>query len=503
MTSSIRLIVLAATVLLGACTGLPKTEGRARSHAIPARAGTELDRVAVSFAAAHPRSSGFHPLGKGSDALDARLGLAGVAEQTLDVQYYIWRNDDSGRKVLASLKAAAARGVRVRILIDDLGTSADDNILLAIDSHPGVEVRLFNPIASRSARLLGTVFDFGRVNRRMHNKAFVADNRIAIIGGRNIGDEYFDAHGQTNFADFDVAAIGPVVREVSASFDEYWNSSSSIDIATLTRRVAKPEHQAALLAALPKADSGKNFTRKLRRGEVRFFPGRATVVADDPAKVRASAHATETHLAPKLRELTGVTRREMLIVSPYFVPGKAGVAELVRLRSRGVRVVILTNSLASTDVAAVHSAYKKYRKPMLRAGVELYENKPSGTWERNAPHHFGGSSPSSDASLHAKTFTFDRSRMFVGSMNLDPRSIRLNTEIGILLESPELAASFTNIVLKELDQNAYRLALEGERIIWISNENGKEVRFFHDPRTTAWQRLTVRFLGLLPIEGQL
>ncbi len=498
------LVILANACLLGACAGLPKTDGRPASHAVRETAATDLGRTVSRFVAAHPEASGFHPLAEGAEALAARLGLAGMARRSLDLQYYIWNNDGSGKQLVAALFAAADRGVRVRVLLDDFGSSAKDENLLALDSHPQIEVRLFNPITNRTARLFGTVFDFCRVNRRMHNKAFIADNQVAIVGGRNIGDEYFGAHREVNFSDFDVAAVGPVVRDVSQSFDGYWNCRSAIGIIALTRERATPEPRADL-GTLGAGES--EFARELRRGNVNFMPGRAWVVADGPEKVTTAEDDTSSHLAPKLLALVGTTRRELLVVSPYFIPGKDGVDRLTELRRRGVRVVVLTNALAATDVAAVHAGYQHYRKELLRAGVELYENKPTGDWGPR-PGRLrrllkGGLSGSSRASLHAKTFTFDDRLIFVGSMNLDPRSIRLNTEIGILVDCPELAALFNRLILRDLDGNAYRLELVGDRIEWVTTENGKSVRFTTEPQTRGWQRFVVGVISLLPLEGQL
>ena len=502
------LLPLVADCLIVSCARLPDTSGRPASHVIRETSGTSLARAVKPYAGTHPSKSGFHPLGDGSDALAARLGLASMAERSLDLQYYIWHNDKSGRQLIAALLAAADRGVRVRVLIDDLGTSAKDENLLALDKHHGIEVRLFNPITTRTARLLGTVLHFGRVNRRMHNKAFIADNRAAIVGGRNIGDEYFDAHAEVNFADFDLVAVGPVVNEVSQSFDDYWNCSSSIRISDLTRRRATAAAEATVRATLAEAGhEHADFVAKLRGGDLRFYPGHATVMADDPQKVLEGAYETGTHLAPKLRENLSATHRELLIVSPYFIPGENGVALLESLRSRGVRVVVLTNSLAATDVAAVHAGYKRYREELIRMGVELYENKPSGGWGSSRKGRlgllFGGSRGSSRASLHAKTFTFDQRRIFVGSMNLDPRSIHLNTEMGILIDSPDLAGDFAKIILRDLPRNAYRVELDRGKLVWITQENGQPQRFTTEPQTSGLQRLTVDALGLLPIEGQL
>ena len=326
-------------------------------------------------------------LADGRDALAARLALADAAQRSLDVQYFIWNKDLAGKVLLERLFRAADRGVRVRLLLDDLGTMPSDATLLTIDSHPNIEVRMFNPVALRSPRLLGMIADLVRINKRMHNKSFIADGQVAIVGGRNIGDEYFGANEAMNFADLDVAVIGPVVREVSDEFDLYWNHRASIPIAALSRQNTTSEEFAAKRATLTAfnttaeysayAESVRDseFARQLKNHAVSYSWGRATIVSDHPDKVLTSAAKTETHLAPKLRQVVDATKRELFLVSPYFVPGKQGVELLASVRRRGARVVVITNSLASTDGVPVHSKYQLYRKSLLRAGVELYETQ--------------------------------------------------------------------------------------------------------------------------------
>ena len=364
--------------------------------------GTALAAAVRPRVAAHPGQSGLHALSDGREALAARLALADAAQRSLDVQYFIWNKDLAGKVLLERLFRAADRGVRVRLLLDDLGTMPSDATLLTIDSHPNIEVRMFNPVALRSPRLLGMVADFGRINKRMHNKSFTADGQVAIVGGRNIGDEYFEAHAETNFADLDVAVIGPVVKEVSDQFDLYWNHQSSIPIAALARQNTTPEQfaakRAALIASTRRAKPSayaeslrdSEFARQLRNRSVSYYWGHATIVNDHPDKVLTSADKTETHLAPKLREVVDKTKRELFLVSPYFVPGKQGVELLAGVRQRGARVVVITNSLASTDGVPVHAKYQLYRKPLLEAGVELYEIKPTAGARRAASGGFRG-----------------------------------------------------------------------------------------------------------------
>src|SRR6476661_1632883 len=503
-----RVGTLLAILSLAACGGLPKAGERTASTAMKGNEGTALAAVVRPRVAAHPGQSGLHALADAHDAIAARLVLADAAQRSLDVQYFIWNKDFVGKVMIERLLRAADRGVRVRLLLDDLGTSPSDEVLLALDSHPNVEVRMFNPVAFRSLRGLGFLADFSRVNKRMHNKSFTADGQVAIVGGRNIGDEYFEAHTVMNFADFDVAVIGPVVKEVSDQFDLYWNNQSAIPIAALARQNTTPEQFAAQRAALiayheTAADSAyaqslrdSEFARQLRNRNVSYYWGKATIVDDHPDKVATSADKTETHLAPQLRKVVDQTKRELFLVSPYFVPGKKGVELLAGVRQRGVRVVVITNSLASTDGVPVHSKYQLYRKALIEAGVELYEIKPAaGALHERRAGSFRGPTGSGSASLHAKTFVFDRRIVFVGSYNLDPRSSKLNTEMGLLFDCPGFAKRLPLNTERDIDRNAYRVELVGNRLEWATREGNKQVRFDSEPESSLWKRIKVSILS--------
>ena len=501
--------IIPVMLSLGAC-GLPTGGGRTPSTAMTGNADTNLAGLVQPRISEHPGQSGFHTLPDGRDALAARLALADAAQRSLDVQYFIWNKDMSGRVLLERLFLAADRGVRVRLLLDDLGTMPSDTTLLTIDSHPNIEVRMFNPVALRSPRVLGMVADFGRINKRMHNKSFTADGQASIVGGRNIGDEYFEARAEMNFADFDVVVIGPVVKEVSDQFDLYWNNSSAVPIGNLARQNTTPEQFATRRAALVAhhktaqasayADELRNreFARQLMNRSVRYDWGKATIIQDHPDKVATSANMTETHLAPQLRELADKTKHELFLVSPYFVPGKQGVELLAGVRQRGVRVVVITNSLASTDGVPVHSKYQHYRKPLVEAGIELYEIKP--TAGAQLKRRFRQPAGSSMGGLHAKTFTFDRRIGFIGSYNLDPRSNKLNTEMGVLFDCPPLAKRLPGQTERNLAENAYRMKLEGNRLVWVTHEDGKEVRYYSEPDAGPMKRIKARVIGWLPIE---
>jgi putative cardiolipin synthase len=474
--------------------------------------GTRLAVAVRPHLAAHPDQSGLHPFSDALDALASRLILADAAECTLDLQYYIWKKDMVGRVLLERLLRAADRGVRVRLLLDDFGTTPSDAVLLAIDSHPNIEVRMFNPIAMRSLRMLGIVTDFRRTNRRMHNKLFIADGQVAVVGGRNIGNEYFGGSDAANHADLDMAVIGPVVSEASAAFELYWTHRTAVPISKLSYQTTTPEGFAAKRAGLIEhytttvqseyADTvrGSEFARQFQDGAVTYFWCRATIVYDHPEKVLACSTKTETHLAPKLRELVDRTEHELFLVTPYFVPGENGVAMLAGARQRGARVVVLTNSLASTNSVPVHSGYRRYRRALLEAGVELYEIKPAGNSRRRWSGGWFGSRGSGGSSLHAKVFSFDRRIGFVGSYNLDPRSSRLNTEMGVLFECPPLAKRLPEESENDLARSAYRVELDGSELLWVTHDGDKEVHYNSEPAASLWKRCKARALGLLPIE---
>ena len=510
------------SLLLSACSTLPRDVERPVSHAVANTGDTRLGHMIRQAATAHPGQSGFHALSDGVEALLSRLVLAELAERTLDVQYYIWHHDQTGRYFAQAMLEAADRGVRVRILLDDLGVNPDDEVLLALEAHPQIEIRLFNPVASRRFRGLSAIADFSRVNRRMHNKAFIADNQAAILGGRNIGDEYFNAAGDVAFHDLDVLTVGEGVPAVSQSFDAYWNSELAYPVRALG--IGSAEELAALRAGLNarvKAESSGPYAMQARKtlaehmasGKIPFDWGRARLLYDDPQKVLRPAGDPEGTLLPQFSELGLQAKQSLMIVSPYFVPGKVGVNWLGELVERGVEVTVLTNSLAATDVSAVHAGYSRYRRDLLEVGVHLYELKADA--DRRKKGGADGKS-GSRASLHAKTFIFDKRTVFIGSMNLDPRSVVLNTEIGLLCESEALAERLSRGLVSGLKAGAYRVELSttkeadagtevrGETsLVWSATEPEGPVSYSSDPEAGVWRRFSVWVMRLLPIESQL
>jgi putative cardiolipin synthase len=512
------LIAAFVVVLLTSCASLPPQAGRVQTHALTDTQNTRLGEAFSAQERQHPDDSAFHLLPDSVDALVARMVLTETADRSLDLQYYIWHDDLTGRELAASLLRAADRGVRVRILLDDLGTNADDKLLLALSSHPNMDIRLFNPVANRSFKKFGMATEFFRVNRRMHNKSLVADNQGAILGGRNIGDEYFGASSTVAFGDLDVLVHGPIVHDVSIAFDQYWNSDAAYPIENLMGRKADPSALATYRAKLDEylaseqsspyvVQAKARLTQIIHSNDVDFSWGKATLLYDDPAKITRSPGDAEGHLISQFKALNLKPTQQMLVVSPYFVPGKSGVAWLSGLTRNNVQVTVLTNSLAATDVAAVHAGYQRYRMDLLEAGVRLYELKPVASTKDD--DHKKSVFGSSKASLHAKTYVFDRKSIFIGSMNLDPRSVELNTEIGVYCESAQAAAEVADGVGAILDRIAWRLELRTDpngtsRIVWIDTaQDGTVTVLDREPDVSGLRRAGVWFLGILPIESQL
>jgi cardiolipin synthase C len=503
--------VAALAALITGCASLPSLEGRTATYALADTAQTRLGGALSAGVAANPRATGIHALPDPHDAFAARVVLAAVAERSLDAQYYVWHGDQVGYLMFEALWRAAERGVRVRLLLDDYSTSGLDPTIAALDAHPGIEVRLYNPVVQRDARALNFLGDFARVNRRMHNKSFTADGQVSVVGGRNIGNEYFGAGAGVGFADLDVIAVGAAVHEVSKEFDLYWNSPSAFPAASFVGAPA-PEGVAALGSAFAAAradpaavaylDAVRTtaLVRDLLDRRITFEWTAAQLVYDDPAKTLDTTGRTDILLFPELVQATGQPQKTLDLVSPYFVPGAEGTAALAALASRGVKVRILTNSLAATDEKAVHAGYAKRRQDLLGAGVELYELKPTATKEApDAKARFGASS---SAALHAKTFAVDRRSIFVGSFNFDQRSARLNTEMGLVIGSPALAQRLAGFFDADVPKVAYevRLAPDGGGLEWVERTAAGEVRHDADPGTSWLLRREIDLLSILPIE---
>lgn len=504
-------VIFLVLCCLSACQTLPDQTGKSVSHALTDVRDTHLATIFADEIRKHPDQSGAYPLLTGADAFIARVKLIQAAEKSLDLQYYIWHRDRSGKLLTGHLLDAAKRGVRVRVLLDDVGSPVGDENLLLLSKEPNIEVRLFNPIANRSQRTFSLITDFQRTNRRMHNKSLTADNTTAIVGGRNIGDEYFDAGAEIAFADLDVMVVGPVVKDISTGFDLYWNSEQSYPIQRLSPRKfstqeiekAQSKHTERISEALQSDSSKRALELNLLGKDIKWFWGNCKVFYDSPNKALTTDIDSDELLTSQLNYLFTDVKKEVVLISPYFIPGKQGVALFRKWAEQGVDVTIVTNSLAATDVVAVHSGYAKYRKQLLRAGIKLYEIPTVRTFPEK-PKTAGYIGSSSRASLHAKAFFIDGSHTFVGSLNIDPRSIKINTEIGIVFESTEMTTFATTTIKNNLLRDAYKVELdENNQLVWLQKKQGENIRLTKEPDATFLRKLTSWFIKLLPIESQL
>ncbi|MDO4695911.1 MAG: phospholipase D family protein [Neisseria sp.] len=504
-STAVRRILLLCLLALAACRTLPDLPARSSLPAPPPPENSRL-RKAWQLPQLQTAQSAVRLLADPHDALIARAVLIGQAEQSLDLAYYIWKDDLSGRLLLSMLQQAARRGVRVRLLLDDNNTGGMDDLLAALDAEPNLDIRLFNPFLYRKIRAVGYLYDFPRLNRRMHNKMLLADGSIAVLGGRNIGDEYFRTGTEADFADLDILAAGSISRDIAEDFERYWHSASSYAFADIAQ-TADPVPGAAALARTEHGDRplwqqyrhlliSSPLFKDLQQGRLQWTAVRAGLISDDPAKGLARGREKQS-VAEKLHEVIGTPEKEIFIVSPYFVPSDDGVAALSDLRQNGVAVSVLTNSLHATDVAAVHSGYARYRKKLLQNGIGLYELKADYAPPKNRDRGLTGSSVSS---LHAKTIVADGRKMYVGSFNFDPRSARLNTESGILIEHEGLAASVQRSLAETTPQHAYRVVLNRRSRLQWHAPPPEETVLHQEPQAGFWKRLGVKILSLLPIE---
>ncbi len=503
----------ALTLLVAACTGGPPPDypPATPSTAFADYAATRLGRNFGRPNEAAPELSGFRLMPEAREAFILRLALADTAERSLDMQYYIWDPDTTGRIIIDRVMRAADRGVRVRLLIDDPFYHDLDEAIAQLDAHPNVEIRFFNPVTNRDWWQLDFLANFDRLNRRMHNKLMVADNAAGIVGGRNIGDIYYGVNTHANYRDLDVAAVGPIVRDLSVVFDRFWNAPTSVPVTSVVDRTfdladleARMVTFRADIAAADYPYPIDHDLEAIRRHAAEFRKSlvwaEGRIVADDPGAVAAGEDADDVFhfLIGRIDEV----QDELLIQSPYFVLRQGGIDKAGELHDRGVRVRVLTNSLASNDVLPVHAGYAKTRKRLLENGMEIHELRAdTDAFRANWSFRAGGSR----AALHAKALAFDRDAIFVGSYNLDPRSSDINTEAGLYIESTELALELADLILESMaPENSYHLMLDEDgAFVWETRENGEIVRYDDEPNTTFGRRFKTDLLKLLPIDSQL
>lgn len=483
---------------------LPDISEREPVSAMDLNPATSLGQSVETAMEVHPGQSGVIDLSSGSDALGSRLALIDRAEESIDAQYYIWHDDLSGILLLDALKRAAARGVRVRLLLDDNGVPGLDQIMATLNAQLNFHIRLFNPSTVRQPKILGYSFDFLRMNRRMHNKSMIVDGAVAIVGGRNIGDEYFQI-GQQFYADLDVMAVGQIVPETADAFDSYWNSASVFaleDIVTLPADLPQFESRVAELVPSPESvgqlTGARESAEKFMQGQLKPEWTDVELVVDDPIKGEGIA-SPEDLMIVRLGMILGDINERLDLVSAYFVPGQKGTEFFADRARDGTEVNILTNALDTTDVLMVHGGYTKYRRELLESGANLFELKLRGEHavKDTQLNPFG----LSGASLHAKTFAADRRRIFIGSFNFDPRSAMLNCEMGFLIDSPDMASRVSELFDGKLGEASYRPALTPEgNLVWRDRQGGHEQIYQREPGASWFQQVMLTIIGVLPVE---
>lgn len=501
------LVLLAAAIAVALYGAGSQRDVGPSGYALPTADNvTQLDRILNSHLRRHREKTGIYIISDDLEAFRFRLDLAREAGRSLDLQYYYWKSDVTGRLLAKEILAAADRGVHVRLMLDDINSMGLDSTYLALNTHPKIRVRLFNPSRSRTSSLkrgFELVVRYFSATRRMHNKCWIADGRVAIVGGRNVGDAYFGASTAASFSDIDILVAGRAVSDAEQIFDAYWNSDATLPITSLHRmrrgKLAKlryrlSQHSASYHATTYVRHAEQqligSMTEQLKKLE---WVTMAEVIADPPEK--ASAEKAGQWIAKRIFALIGEAKNELLLVSPYFIPGSDGLTMLRDVKRRGVKTEILTNSLAATDVMMVHSAYAKYRTALIASGIALFEQKSSFAGKTKISL-FG----SKTASLHTKAFVVDRRTSFVGSFNLDPRSKSINTEMGIIFES-ELLSNHLAELLQIQMQGSYRLGSRDGRLIWV--ENDTPVIYHSEPGSPRSRRIAAWLVGVLPIESQL
>ena len=499
--------------LLAGCASIPKDYPRTYSKAFQEHTDTEIGRHLDEIAAKHPGESGFAIIRYPRPAFTSRILFTELAEKSLDLQYYIWESDTTGRILAERLVRAADRGVKVRILVDDMGVSGRDDPIASMDAHPNIEIRIFNPFAYRGSRILGFFADINRLNHRMHNKIMVMDNTLAIVGGRNIGNNYFGVDTQANFRDLDITAGGPVVREISNVFDAFWNGDWSVPISVLVGRPFSEKDLRETMAAVRQNIADERYPHPLDqdvddlKSELdslidKFIWAPGMIVWDDPAVVydKNAGGQVDRRFFEKLNTL----QNELLAESAYFVVQERGIEKANELNKRGIRIRMLTNSLVSNDVLAAHAGYSKYRTELIENGMELYELRPDAGAVRK-PGRQSLLLGKSKAALHTKAMVFDRESLFIGSFNLDPRAAFINTEAGLYVKNPILAEQVVEYLEEGVKPgNSYRVLLDEKgKLIWVTEADGQEIIYHKDPESSWWQRFKSAFIRIFPLQGQL
>lgn len=498
-------LVVFFTIISVACTSVSLDQPKHASTVITNNSNTDLGILAANWESHNGEKSGFFPLLKGMDGLGARLELAERAELSIDLQYFMMKDDTAGMVMSDALLKAADKGVRVRFLLDDIFTTEPDSKLQMLNQHPNIEIRLFNPVSRRGIHSLNFIGHFSQANRRMHNKSFTVDNAVSIIGGRNIADEYFQLKKEASFADFDMLALGPIAHEISDSFNLYWNHalaipieqlSTNIDPALLTdTRAEMREHADNVYETVFRQALESEVLKELINDQEKLYAAHARVLSDDPEKLNHRISDEYMLLINELNKVLDNADDEIIFLTPYYIAGESGVQLVKNLTNRGMRIVVLTNSLASTNHVPVHSGYAGYRKEVIEAGVELYEVRA------NAGREMQGENSPEALTLHTKLILIDRRYLFVGSLNLDPRSFEINAEMGVLIDSEELTSYMAKGLDKKIPTIAYHVIINDKgKLEWHSIIDGENVIETHEPQTSAWLRFKAWLMKIVPVK---
>jgi len=498
---------------------LPTNFEQVESKAYTNTEQTWLGETASQLQAKNSEHSTMYLVAEGTDAFLTRMALLSKAERSVDVQYFIWKADIIGKLLMHKMLEVAEKGVRVRLLLDDLTLdSKTKKILFAMDHHEFIEVRIYNPFSSTGYKAPAALTDTSRINRRMHNKSFTVDSQYTIVGGRNIEENYFSANKRSNYADLDIIAVGPVVAEVNEQFDIYFNSPLAIPSYVFDDHKFQRDSLAAVkksLAAYVLSVEHSDYAQDLKNSAMyqriesglagdnkeRIYQGKAHVIYDDPDKTLGKSEIETTYMLSMLRPHVDKISHSLELISPYFVPGDEGTEHLTALVEKGIKVRVITNSLASTDGIMAQSGYARQRYNLLKGGIELYELKPKA---RSKASRSLSRSAEAKSALHAKTYIFDRKEVYIGSFNFDPRSAKINTELGVVCEIPEMAEFIaTELFDKNIKEAAYKLALHDGEVVWLDNIDGEVIIHDVQPETSWWRRFNLSVYSILPIESQL
>ena len=525
------ILLIIAISVLSACSSLPTDFDGTDSYAYTDTAQTTLGKKAAEITGDDTSNSTMYLVAEGTDAFLTRMVLLSFAERSVDVQYFIWKSDLIGKLLMNKMVEAAERGVRIRMLLDDLTLDSETKaIIFAMDQHQNIDVRIYNPFSSSGYRVSAAITDTYRINRRMHNKSFTADSQYTIVGGRNIENNYFSANVRSNYADLDIVSVGPMVVEVDKQFDIYWNSTLAVPAEVFSDHASHKDRYQAVrkeLSDYALSEQDSEYALDLKDSEMfqrivsgisgsdpkLLYKGKAHVIYDDPEKTLGKSELETTYITSLMRPHIEKIEDTLEMISPYFVPGVDGREYLVDMVERGIKVRVITNSLASTDGIMAQSGYARHRIELLKGGVELYELKPKA--KSKASRSLRRSAEAKSA-LHAKTYIFDRNEVFIGSFNFDPRSAKINTELGVICEVPEMAGYIAAEMFdKNIEEVAYKVELvienedvDGiqvaqEKVVWVETVDGKKIRHMVQPETSVWRRFNLNMYSILPIESQL